>query len=354
MRREFNETFEQMKMPKDSKDRVLKKLMNPEENKRYGVPCLKKGFAFAMTIVCMLIVSVSIVAANPDIIKSLKSLFKSNEEAVKEVYDKQVGEYKGNISMADGKNEKSSFNEEELVIEQVAYMGDTMGVQMIFQYAVNLNIAEAVADARPLEVTVCGEGESYFVENVWKMEENGHGYFMITAQIPTYGDYTLRIKDFVWGDKVFEGIYETTFSIKDTNFTTMYRVDKDFEAGSIEEGEKKFHIDSIAVSPLAMTISMTMPENFNSNKAFMSVIVPNDYPDRDDLYLLNKDKTRADVKMHASYSSMWETNGLRDEEGSTLTKDGAKVTLIIRFEEPISLEQLDLIHFVGNDIEWRN
>lgn len=355
MRDLFKETFEKEKMPDVSKRRVRNHLMEvfDEVQKPRRRITAGKIFALACSLSVLLISGVTVIAANADlrenIAEGVKGLFKSKEEAVTEVYkEKNVEEY---LHVIGDDMEKSTFKEEELQLQLVSYMGDTNGIQILLQYAVNEEIPHAFPSVEMVQLS--GPEEAYIIDQSWINSEENHGYWMIYASVTENGCYTLTVENFLWGSHYFEGVYTADFCVDNDNVTDIYQINRQYVLDFEGEGPKELEVENIGLSPVAGTISVKIPENFSVNEAFNLVLNPHEDLSRDDLYFIDKDGNKYDIKEKAAFCSMWETNGKFDSYGCALAGEGAETTLLILFDNAVDVEQISGVHLAGADIIFK-
>ncbi|MDY5577618.1 MAG: hypothetical protein SPF70_09185 [Lachnospiraceae bacterium] len=355
MRDLFNETFEKETMPDCSKRRVRNHLLEvfDEVQKPKKKRAVGKISAIACSIAVFLISGVTVIAANADLRESIaegvKGLFISKEKAVTEVYKgKNVEEY---VRMIEDHMEKSTFDEEELQLQLVSYMGDTNGVQILLQYAVNEKFPHAFPSAESVKLS--GVEEAYVIDQSWINSDDNHGYWMLYISVPENGIYTLTVENFLWGSHYFEGVYTADFSVDSNRVTNMYQINRQYELDFEGEGPKNLQIRNIGLSPVACTISVKMPENFNVNEAFNLVLNPHEDLSRDELYFLDQEGNKVDINEKSAFCSMWDTNGKFDAHGCELACEGAETTLLILFDNAVDVEEISGIHLMGEDIIFK-
>lgn len=355
MREIFNETFEKEKMPDISKRRVRNNLLQmfDEEQKHAKKRVLGRYMALVCSLAVIMVSGVTVIAGNSNLRESIaervRGLFVSKDEAVNQVYkDKNVEEY---IHIIEENDEKSSFDEEKLQLQLVSYMGDTNGIQILLQYAVNENIPHAYPSAEMLQVS--GSKEAYILDQSWITSDDNHGYWIIYVSAEAEGSYTLCVENFLWGSQYFEGTYTANFSVNSNQVTNMYHVNRNYTLDFEGKNPKEIQVQSIGLSPVACTISVKMPENFSVNEAFNLILNPYENLDRDDLYFIDRNGKKCDIKGRAAFCSMWETNGEFDSYGCALASEGAETTLLILFENAVDIEQISGVCLVGADVIFK-
>ena len=135
--------------------------------------------------------------------------------------------------------------------------------------------------------------------------------------------------------------------------TNMYQINRQYELDFEGEGPKNLQIRNIGLSPVACTISVKMPENFNVNEAFNLVLNPHEDLSRDELYFLNQEGNKVDINEKSAFCSMWDTNGKFDAHGCELACEGAETTLLILFDNAVDVEEILGIHLMGEDIIFK-
>lgn len=352
----FKAAFDKEKIPEASREKIKNNILNYEllshKNEESVVKKRSRMVLYftgrpAMAVLCsvimVLMIGVTVIAAVPKareaVLDGLKSIFKSKESAVDEVYDNPSESVKEYIHTVQPLNETCSFDEESVSVEFVSYMSDENNIQILLQYAVDEKYGIGAPVAR--EALIDGPDETYFADEKWMRDDENHGYWIYYITFAGDGEYTLTLNEFVWGEYSFDGSYEVSFVVDSKTGPRNYEVNHRAELDFKTEGPKYADVSRIALSPLTVAIDIVLPENFSPNEA---------YDELSDICFFDRDGNKIDVEYGSVFSTMWETNGKFDSLGCALAREGSEMTLLVLLWDALPLDEVGAVSIGGNII----
>lgn len=349
MRDLFKKTFEKEMMPEISKRRVGNKLMEAYNGERemHRAPVKKRISAVACIVAISGITVMAGTTLGESIADKIRNMFVSREEALTEAYNgEKIDKY---VHTAEA--EYSDFDDSEVQLQFVSYMGDANGIQILLQYAVDNDIPGAFPNIENAYIE--GKHEAYISDERWINRENNRGYLIIYADVPQDGNYRLTLEDMRWGSRYFEGKYTVEFCVDGSNAARIYQVDREYILYAEEEKQEKVRVKNVGLSPVTCTITVRLHENFNVNRTFAGVLGAHGDEMKNALYFIDRNGKKCDIICKAAFCSMWETNGRLDEDGCELAGEGAETTLLVWFDSAADTEQVAGVHLLGADIMFK-